>query len=56
MELKECYEMLPKRYHNEFKEHIVDEYSIKKLDKVFDCFVENILDELSETEKSKIFM
>lgn len=55
MELKDCFEILPVRYHDEFKEHIVDEYSIKKIDKVFTYFVEEIIDELSDKEKNKIF-
>lgn len=55
MELKDCFEMLPVRYHSEFKEYIIDEYSIKKIDKVFTYFLEEIINELSDEEKSKIF-
>lgn len=55
MNVKAILEELPERFHEEFMECIVDKESIKNLRKVYDYFLEEIIDKLTDEEKEMIF-
>lgn len=53
--IKECIQLLPERFHEEFViDVLVDWASIKNLQKVFTYYIENIIDELTEKELEPI--
>jgi hypothetical protein len=55
--IKKCLKILPTRFHDEFiNEVIIDEASIKSIKKVFEYYLAEILDELTQKEKDKIFI
>lgn len=54
--VEKCLEMLPKRFHKEFvDEVIVDEYSIQNLRKVFEYYISEIFEELTDVEKEPLY-
>lgn len=56
MSIENCLKLLPKRYHEEFtKEVIVDQTSLDYLSDVFEYYLADIFNELSEKEKEPIY-
>lgn len=55
MNVERCLELLPERYHDEFVgDVLVDKASITRLDKVFEYYIQDIIDELSVDELEKL--
>lgn len=53
--VENCLKLLPERYHDEFiGEVLIDKESINSLRKVFEYYLQDIYDELSNKEKEKI--